>query len=121
LLVPWLSHAGQGHDGRYGRHGHHGNARISISANFWHGRPSYCRPPFWRPRCVYGPPVYYCPPPIIIHRPSVYIQTQEVYVQRGSDDGYWYYCDNPQGFYPYIKSCPGGWMKVVPETVPPNR
>ena len=26
-----------------------------------------------------------------------------------------------QGYYPYINSCPGGWMKVVPETAPPSR
>ena len=35
-------------------------------------------------------------------------------------DSYWYYCENPQGYYPYVKSCPGGWMKVVPETAPPD-
>jgi len=28
---------------------------------------------------------------------------------------YWYYCRDPQGYYPYVESCPGGWMKVVPE------
>jgi hypothetical protein len=27
----------------------------------------------------------------------------------------------PQGYYPYVKSCPGGWMRVVPDTVPPGR
>ena len=27
----------------------------------------------------------------------------------------------PEGYYPQIKSCPGGWMKVVPDTVPPSR
>lgn len=24
----------------------------------------------------------------------------------------WYYCQNPQGYYPYVKSCAGGWQKV---------
>jgi len=33
---------------------------------------------------------------------------------------YWYYCQDPQGYYPYVKSCPGGWMKVVPNTTPPQ-
>jgi len=28
---------------------------------------------------------------------------------------YWYYCENPKGYYPYVKDCPYGWMKVVPE------
>jgi hypothetical protein len=27
---------------------------------------------------------------------------------------YWYFCQDPQGYYPYIKDCPGGWMRVVP-------
>ncbi len=28
---------------------------------------------------------------------------------------YWYYCQDPQGYYPYVQKCSGGWMKVVPE------
>jgi hypothetical protein len=32
---------------------------------------------------------------------------------------YWYYCQNPQGYYPYIKSCPGGWIPVIPNVTPP--
>ena len=28
---------------------------------------------------------------------------------------YWYYCQNPMGYYPYVKECPNGWMKVVPK------
>jgi hypothetical protein len=27
----------------------------------------------------------------------------------------WYYCDESQGYYPYVKSCAGGW-KQVPAT-----
>jgi hypothetical protein len=34
---------------------------------------------------------------------------------------YWYYCRDPQGYYPYIKSCPGGWIPVVPNETPPNQ
>jgi hypothetical protein len=91
----------------------------------WIGPPPYwgpARPAWCGPRYYYGGPVYNAAPPVIIYRPPVYIQPQHVYVQRRQEGAdYWYYCDNPQGFYPYIKSCPGGWMKVVPETVPPNR
>jgi len=32
---------------------------------------------------------------------------------------YWYYCTNPQGYYPYIRNCPGGWLTVVPKVTPP--
>ena len=34
---------------------------------------------------------------------------------------YWYYCQDPQGYYPYIKNCPGGWITVVPKMTPPNQ
>jgi hypothetical protein len=27
---------------------------------------------------------------------------------------YWYYCTNPDGYYPYIKQCGSGWQKVAP-------
>ena len=32
---------------------------------------------------------------------------------------YWYYCQDPQGYYPYIRNCPGGWLTVVPKVTPP--
>ena len=64
------------------------------------------------PRPVYvAPPVYYTPPPPVVY--PYYGQQQHPY--------YWYYCPNPQGYYPYVKSCPGGWMKVVPNVTPPNQ
>ena len=25
---------------------------------------------------------------------------------------YWYYCDNPQGYYPYVPQCVSGWQRV---------
>src|SRR2546428_12259210 len=30
----------------------------------------------------------------------------------------WYYCANPQGYYPYVQQCPGGWRPVAP--TPPD-
>ncbi|HUL23257.1 MAG TPA: hypothetical protein VLZ10_17515 [Thermodesulfobacteriota bacterium] len=27
---------------------------------------------------------------------------------------YWRFCQDPEGYYPYVKDCPGGWMAVVP-------
>jgi hypothetical protein len=98
---------------------HAGKTKVFVGGSFWVGPPPYWGPPsgpsFWGPRYYYGAPVFYGPPPVVVPQPPVYIQ-------RGSEDSdYWYYCENPQGFYPYIKSCPGGWLKVVPETVPPDR
>jgi hypothetical protein len=43
------------------------------------------------------------------------------YIEQGQADtaggaapqvAYWYYCRKPEGYYPYIKACPGGWQTV---------
>ncbi len=98
---------GWGHHGRwrhhyrgYGYRGHH----YRGPKYFWSGTiviPSY-------------PYAYPAPPPVVIEKqPPVYVQPQE--------ENYWYYCPDPQGYYPYIQECAGGWMKVVPDVTPPNQ
>jgi hypothetical protein len=27
---------------------------------------------------------------------------------------WWYYCDNPQGYYPYVRQCVSQWQRVAP-------
>ena len=27
---------------------------------------------------------------------------------------YWYYCQDPEGYYPNVNVCPDGWQQVVP-------
>ena len=56
-------------------------------------------------------PYYYSQP--VYQQPQVYVQTVP---QLQSKPGYWYYCPDPRGYYPYVKHCPNGWMKVVPST-----
>jgi FKBP-type peptidyl-prolyl cis-trans isomerase FkpA len=31
---------------------------------------------------------------------------------------FWYYCDDAKAYYPYVRECPSGWQKVVPQTAP---
>ena len=58
---------------------------------------------------------YYPPPPVIVQQPPpVYVQPEQ------QEDNYWYYCPDSQGYYPYVRNCPDGWMKVVPDTTPPT-
>lgn len=33
---------------------------------------------------------------------------------------YWYYCPSVKAYYPYITTCPEGWMQVVPQPTPPR-
>jgi hypothetical protein len=61
------------------------------------------------PEIAYELPVVVQPPP------PVYTQ------QPPADPNYWYYCENPKGYYPYVQNCPGGWMKVVPQPTTPGR
>ncbi len=95
-----------------GWRGHHGG---------WHRPYRAWRPgPYWGTTVVLGPLwypyAYHQTPPVIVQQPPpVYVQPEP------QQDNYWYYCQNPQGFYPYVKSCPEGWMKVVPEVTPPNQ
>ena len=95
----------RGHGG-WGYHRRAWGPRWGVNFN-WSG-PLWWGP--WYPSFGY----YSAPPVIVQQQPPVYVQPE----QQQTD--YWYYCQNPQGYYPYIKSCPGGWMQVVPETTPPN-
>jgi hypothetical protein len=50
-------------------------------------------------------------------------QQQPVYeMQQTTQDEeyYWYYCPDAKAYYPYVKECPKGWMKVVPTPAPSN-
>lgn len=101
------------------RSGH--GPRVGIGV--WLG-PGWWGPQYYAP--YYSPYPYYPyyppePPVVIQQQPDIYLQPapqQELPV-------YWYYCKDPQGYYPYVKQCPNGWMKVVPtppgpETTPPQ-
>jgi hypothetical protein len=74
---------------------------------------------YWRGTLVMGPWYtygYYSAPPVVIQQqPPVYVQ------QEPEAPYYWYYCQDSQAYYPYVKTCPGGWMKVVPEVSPPQQ
>jgi hypothetical protein len=54
---------------------------------------------------------------VIIQEPPVYLQQEP----HQEEQGYWYYCRDSQTYYPYVKECPTGWMKVVPAPSPPKQ
>lgn len=67
-----------------------------------------------------GPSFYdsgFYPPVVSMPSPSTYIEQGGVVGTPASPPpaaGYWYYCDNPSGYYPDVKECPGGWRAVAP-------
>jgi hypothetical protein len=55
--------------------------------------------------------------------PTPYAVPYPVYVQYPAygqaQAQYWAYCQSPQGYYPYVTECPGGWLPVAPTSTPP--
>src|SRR5262249_46280687 len=63
--------------------------------------------PSWGPSWPYDdPPVVAAPPVAVYVEPSLSDPVPPQY--------YWYYCENPQGYYPSVPQCPGGWRPVTP-------
>jgi hypothetical protein len=44
--------------------------------------------------------------PYAFDQPTAYSETEQ--------PSYWYYCRDPEGYYPYVTRCPSGWAKVAP-------
>jgi hypothetical protein len=90
---------------------------VSPAQAWWHGPHVWIGGPVWYPYPYYAPPVVVQPPaPVVVQPPQ-----PPSYVQRPDTvhDSYWYYCESSKGYYPYVKECPGGWMRVPP--VPSSR
>jgi hypothetical protein len=114
-------HAGSFHGGGRGfgsgggghfRGGGHGGGH--FRGGVWIGPGWGLWDPFF-PYYPYYP--YYAPPTVVVpQQPETYIQQP---APQQAEPSYWYYCRNPQGYYPYVKSCPGGWLKVVPDQAAP--
>ncbi|SEM81051.1 hypothetical protein [Nitrosomonas marina] len=115
---------GRGHFSGGHRHfGHHRHSRINFGFNFggFYG-PGFYGYPYWS---RYRSPYYYSrayvyPSPLIAPAtPPVYIERKVTAVNSTqSQSSYWYYCRNPEGYYPYVKQCPEGWLQVVPQPAP---
>jgi hypothetical protein len=102
---------GGGHDGGHG--GGHVSYGVVIGPGWWNPYPYYPYYPY--PYYPYYP--YYPQPPVVIE------ETPEIYVQpapQAAEDQFWYFCPEPQGFYPDVKKCPKGWLKVVPPDILPE-
>ena len=52
--------------------------------------------------------------------PSYYAQPAAPAPQGVAPPQYWYYCDNPAGYYPYVQSCPTQF-RPVPATPQPQQ
>jgi hypothetical protein len=94
-------------------------ARGSVRFGVVVGAPLFGWP---YPGPYYYPPYSYYPPAVVVpSAPTTYIERSDEEEDEGEPQaqGYWYYCANPKGYYPYVKQCPGGWQRVAPQ--PPSR
>lgn len=62
--------------------------------------------PYYVEQAYAGPPVMSAPPP-----PQNAAQISTL-AMPGSQ--WWYFCKNPNGYYPYVRECQSGWEKVSP-------
>jgi len=105
--------------------GHYrGSVGVYIGPGAYWG-PGYVRP-YYYPRAYYpgfypypyGDP-YYDPAPVVVvpSTPKVYIEQSGVAAEAApaSSQQYWYFCKGSNKYYPYVKECPGGWQKVLPQ------
>ncbi|MFS8976872.1 hypothetical protein PO002_20575 [Cupriavidus necator] len=88
---------------------------------------------YFGPGAFYGgypayPAPYYYPPAVV----TVPVAPQQ-YIEQGPNgpvpapgpdgvapqqQGWWYHCNQPEGYYPYVQSCPGGWQRVTAQPQP---
>lgn len=99
---------------RHGGHYYGGWGRPYSGFSFYFGSPWYPRPYFAYPYPYYYPPAIVTVPA----QPPVYIERPAPSTTPSLPAGYWYYCANPPGYYPYVQECPNGWQQVSPN--PPN-
>jgi hypothetical protein len=85
-------------------------------ADYWGYPYSY---PYYYPAypAYYAPPAGYAPQPGYAPPPG---STPETSTQAmgAPPPQYWYYCDNPQGYYPYVQNCGAAWRQVA--ATPPS-
>ena len=65
----------------------------------------------------YYPPYYYYYPPVVTvpAAPVTYVELGGARPAPSQPASYWYYCEASKTYYPYVKECPAGWMRVVPK------
>jgi len=70
----------------------------------------------WDPAYYWGYPYpYYYPPYPAYYPPPAEPPPQAPVQATGAPPPqFWYYCDDPQGYYPYVQNCTSAWRQVTP-------
>ena len=112
--------------------GHNGGGHWGQGHGGWYGYPYYgfgygFYDPFWPypyyyPYSGFGLSYSYYPRTYYDYAPAEPALPPEDYLDAPVDGGnlqeqIWYYCEDPAGYYPYVRSCNGAWQ-AVPATPP---
>ena len=101
------------HGGGWHGEGWHGGVGVWVGPGWWPGWWGYPDYPYYPYYPYYTYPYYLAPPAVAPPQSYEYIQPEE--------PSYWYFCQDPNGYYPYVKRCPKGWLKVVPSPAPKDK
>ncbi len=114
---------GRGHGGGYRGGGYHGGGyhgggwRGSVYLGLPLFAPYYSSWPYYGYGGYggyYGPGPWY--PPAVVGVPT----TPPVYIEQAPQAAapaqqYWYWCADPQGYYPTVRDCRQPWTPVLPQ------
>jgi hypothetical protein len=105
-------HGGSGWRGGYGWHGGWRGADL-WHRGYWHHGWHGGRFGWW---WAWGGPWVFYPAPVYPYPVYPYVDVPSA--PGPAPASYWYYCDNPRGYYPYVTQCGSGWRAVPPQPTP---
>lgn len=113
-------HGGSGWSG--GRHGGYWGPRVGVYIGgpaYWGAwtYPWYATYPYSYPYS-YAPYPVYAPQEAPVYSEPAQAQGEWQGSQSPGPANYWYYCTDPAGYYPYVRTCSQTWMQVAPQSVP---
>ena len=116
----WADDRGRREDGRHGdiHRFHEEDLRQWHGGHWVHDRHAGRLGWWW----VVGGVWYFYPTPVYPY-PDPYVPPTVVAPPAPPPPAptqYWYYCARARAYYPYVTSCPEGWMQVVPPPTTPR-
>ena len=120
----WARHSGgwDRHGGGWDRHGGgdhfrgYGRDRLYLGAGIpWGWGDPW---PYYDYPSYYSDP-YYPSGDTVPSSPPAYIENEDDETAPADQPSYWYYCSNPQGYYPYIRQCTTAWQPVATQPQSP--
>ncbi|MFM9885310.1 MAG: hypothetical protein ACKVQT_19980 [Burkholderiales bacterium] len=107
--------------GGHAHHGHHGH-RGGVGHVLGHPRVHFHGVRPWvggvaigalvaAPLVYHGYSAYYGPGPY--YYPPAYVEQGTVPIDQ-APASWWYYCQESNTYYPYVRECSGAWQRVAP-------